>query len=95
MRRPASLRYIYTRTAQTAVAHTPQEEIEHIATLHNTPINSMSTTRGNSSNGASAVDHAGSEQQADPSTDVDPANEPIDVPVPEGIVFQLHMLRSI
>ena len=55
----------------------------------------MSTTRGNSSNGASAVDHAGSEQQADPSTDVDPANEPIDVPVPEGIVFQLHILRSI
>lgn len=48
-----------------------------IATPHNnTP--SMLTTQGSNSSGASAVDHAGSEQQAGPSMDADPTNEPID-----------------
>ena len=37
----------------------------------------MPATRGSSSSGASAVDQAGSEQQADPSIDVDPTNETI------------------
>ena len=36
---------------------------------------SMPATRGSSSSGASSVDQAGSEQQADPSVDVDPTNE--------------------
>ena len=39
----------------------------------------MLNTRVSSSSGASAVDQAGSEQQADPSMDVDSANEAIDV----------------
>ena len=51
--------------------------------------------RGSISSGASVVDHARCEQQADPSTvDVDPASEPIDVPVRKGGIFQLHMLRT-
>ena len=53
----------------------------------------MSTTRIGSSSGDSAVDRAGSEQQGNPSADVDPTNEPIDVPVPEDGIFWLNMLR--
>ena len=77
--------FVFLTTTATAVTHTPQEKLAHIATPHNTP--SMTTTWGSSSSCASAVDHAGSEQQSDPSTDVDPANEPIDVPVPDGDFF--------
>ena len=39
----------------------------------------MPATRGSSSSGASAVDQAGGGQQADPSIDVDPTNNAIDV----------------
>ena len=50
-------------------------------THSNTP--SMPTTRGSSSSGASAVDQAGGGQQPDPSMDVDPTNNVIDVDVNE------------
>ena len=61
-------------TTQTAVTHTQELDTSHRHTTR-----SMPTTRGSSSGGASAADHAGSEQQADPCMDVDPTNEPIDV----------------
>ena len=53
-------------------------------TKHNTDTTqsnttSMSTTRGSSFSGASAVDQAGGGQQPDPSMDVDPTNNVIDV----------------
>ena len=46
-------------------------------TTHNTP--SIPTTRGSSSSGASAVDQAGGGQEPDPSMEVDPTNNVIDV----------------
>ena len=58
---------LYNYTA--AVTHTPHRQSSRTTPI--TPHNNtsgMPTTRGSSSSGASAVDQAGSEQQADPST---------------------------
>ena len=58
-------------TTQTAVTNIPQEETQHTLQHHTAP---RPPPDGSSSSGASALDHAGSEEQADPCMDMDPAN---------------------
>ena len=74
--------YIFAHSTPRKRLHTPQEELEHIATPHTKQqTRGMPTTRGSSSSVVSAVATSGSEQQENPVMDVDPPpqNEPIDV----------------